>query len=513
MLYLKTVEPEQYKRYKSEDFVPAGTYYVASGRFSDVQKKQLSPIACSSKTGAFCWLLPAERWIKVLADGFTPPERNLYGRVRPTPGSLAHLRDVYGLRAEVLEQQRKWQTTALMDAVHSLETTNFYRRGYVAPLGAGKTLHGLALTQLGDNPLVVAPKYLHDEWRTEARKWGFDEPEVTTYQSAHKHKNHDVIVCDEILCAKNPETKNHANVVGIAETAKVVVGLTGSPSSVTPMDLRWLRAIYPGCVPLSEKSWRFLFGLDTELKEIAPGRSVYVTKTWDQEKISNFTAPYLLTVNIAEIQDELPEVQYKRIVVPRCQHFDALKKGAATEAGSSKALSQARMCSDGFITDDLKNVVDLDSNKLDALAEFVESTDEPIIIAAAWTESVSKICDRFKDLYPARLDGETSGDYGGEVDRFRAGETRLLVLNARIAEGLNLQANCRLLVFYSNCAYPIKRKQLIGRIVRPGQTRGVIVTDLVSENTLDDATIKVLNNHSDQSEAFVLEALRAELRK
>lgn len=513
MLYLKTIEAEQYKRYKSDEFVPAGTYYVASGRFSDTQKKQLAPIACSSKTGAFCWLLPAERWIKVLADEFTPPERNLYGRVRPTVGSLAHLRDVYGLRVEVLEQQRKWQTTALMDAVYSLETTNFYRRGYVAPLGAGKTLHGLALTCLGDNPLIVAPKYLHDEWRVEARKWGFSEPAVTTYQSAHKHKGHDVIVCDEVLGCKNPETKNHANVVGIAADAKVVVGLTGSPSSVTPMDLRWLRAIYPGCVPQGEKSWRFLFGKDTELKEVAPGRSVYVTKTWDQDKIAAFTSPYLFTVNISEIQDELPEVSTKRIIVPRCQHFDALKKGAATEAGSSKALSQARMCSDGFITDDLHNVVDLDNNKLDALTEFVESTDEPIIIAAAWTESVNKIVARFADQNPARLDGETAGDYGSEVERFRSGNTRLLVLNARIAEGLNLQESCRLLVFYSNCCYPIKRKQLIGRIVRPGQTKGVIVVDIVSENTLDDVTINVLNAHSDQSEAFVLEALRQELRR
>jgi SNF2 family DNA or RNA helicase len=252
-----------------------------------------------------------------------------------------------------------------------------------------------------------------------------------------------------------------------------------------------------------------MWGLDTELVEVAPERKVYVTKTWATKAISAFTAPFMGVVPLSEIAAELPEVSYVTIKVPKPRRFDLVLRGAATEAGRAKALAQARQLSDGFFYDDAGGGVDVGTEKLDALSDLLcNAEQEPVVIFAAWDQSVRRIAERFKQNNPAVLSGGT--DCAGALREFTEGRTNLLVASSRIATGMNLQ-RARLMVFMSNSTSPVDRIQAEGRIVRPGQaSKGVVIYDLVAEGTLDERHLELLKAHRDESEGFVLAALARE---
>jgi SNF2 family DNA or RNA helicase len=280
------------------------------------------------------------------------------------------------------------------------------------------------------------------------------------------------------------------------------------------MDLRWLRVVYPGCVPADEKPWRFLFGKDTELVEVKPGQKAYVTKSWDQEAVSRFVSPYVMVVKPDEIVKELPEITYQRITVPCPSQYELILKGAATEKGKSKALSQARMVTDGCITDDNGRILaHCNTEKLDAVDQFVTGLGEPVVIFARWAYMVENLADRLcsKGMQCSVL--RAGGDHTAEVERFRRGDSQVLVASADLCQGMNLQGRARVVMFTSNSLKPTNREQAIGRVYRPGQKRGVIVVDVVAENTLDEVALRLLEQHKDKSEAYIEAALRREFER
>lgn len=498
--------------------IEEGTYYVIRGaRFSDMEKKRFSPKAASNKSGQFVWLLPAERWIKQYLDRFIPPENTIYGKVNlQSEQTLQAIADETSLPLSTIKGLRRWQRAFVADGIISLEKLGSYRRAVRAPLSAGKTLGALVASKLCKTPLVVAPAYLHSEWKDEAKKWGFPALMTTTYQSAYKFmaKGVDGLIMDEVLCVKNPLAAQTRKIIGMSEQMKVVIGLTGTPTSVSPMDLRWLNAIFPGCLPTDEKNWKFLWGLDTELKPV-PGQvdlKSYNTTKWDMDGINKFIAPYMMVVDDKEIEAELPEITFKRYYVRQPKEYAAILAGAATEAGKSKALSQARQCSDGFVDNDIGEMVEFNEDKIEVLKGLVENSDQNFLVACNWTNGIARLEKAFAHLNPSILRG--GADYEEQINRFKNGQTRMMIVNSRIVEGMNLQEVCDIVVVLSNCCYPVKRKQLIGRIRRAGQkSKHVTVIDIMAENTLDEVTLNLLNAHTDQSEEFVESAIRMEFER
>lgn len=512
MLTQIEVQPGQYVRYKSAEPVPPGLYYFTRQRFDGPAAKKLKSAIAATPVerkggGGFMWLVPYERWVKRIVEGYVPPEVAGYdvGGTTAAPENALHIEHCW-------EKLRPWQKQFCTQAIVSLSRLGYYRRGWIAPLGAGKTLAGLCALNNFERPLVIAPPSLHATWAEEATKWGLTCPRFTTYQSAHKYLEADAVVMDEVLDAMNPLTKNHRNVLAASAKADLVVGFTGTPSSVNPMNLRWLRGVSPGSVPEQETAWRFLWGLDTELVEVAPERQAYVTKTWDLDAISRFTAPYLAAVPLDEIKKDLPEIEFRKIEVPQPARFKMIVKGVGTEHGKAKAVAQARQLSDGFVYDDAGQAIDVNTDKIDAVDRLVRDSEEPFVIAAAWDQTIRRLAERFKDLAPAVMSGST-GEYGSEEARFKKGETRLVIVNSRISKGFNWQ-RARLMIIVSNSLSPVHRKQLIGRIYRPGQAAaGVVIYDIVAKDTLDEPALKLLDEHTEQSEAFVEAALAREMEK
>jgi hypothetical protein len=232
--------------------------------------------------------------------------------------------------------------------------------------------------------------------------------------------------------------------------------------------------------------------------------------------LTAFTAPWLGTVPLDEIRGELPAVTYERIKVERPRRYDLILQGAAAD-NRHKALAQARQITDGMMYDTNDQAVPMGTEKLDALDALVNSTDEPVVVFSAWDCVVDWLGRHFADEAPAVLRGAT-GNYADHVARFQAGKTRLLIANARISTGMNLQTcggrPTRIMAFLSNSLNPVDRTQAEGRIVRPGNTaQGVVVYDIVAPDTLDEPALDLLRKHAGESEAIVAAALAREFSR
>ena len=164
-------------RWKQDSPVPPGLYYQLNIRKPDLRtKKSLSLIAACSPTVRFAWLAPAERWVQQLMAG---------GRVLFDVNAVKPIEpdwDVIGIDPSIL---RPWQRQAVTECWTTLAHGREYRQGWIASLGAGKTLAGLCISQMFNKPAVLADRYLHPTWVAEAEKWGMEKPLISTYESCH----------------------------------------------------------------------------------------------------------------------------------------------------------------------------------------------------------------------------------------------------------------------------------------------------------------------------------------
>lgn len=94
---------------------------------------------------------------------------------------------------------------------------------------------------------------------------------------------------------------------------------------------------------------------------------------------------------------------------------------------------------------------------------------------------------------PGLINGSMSlDDKIGQVSRFSAGETRVLVSTEAGGEGLNLQQSCHVMVNYDLPWNPSRLVQRLGRLYRYGQTRRVVVFNLMTEDSFDNKAIALM---------------------
>ena len=312
------------------------------------------------------------------------------------------------------------------------------------------------------------------------------------------------------LKAKNPDTKRAKDIFNIGKQCELVVGFTGiATAGKGPMDFRWLRVVEDGCVPADENAWKFIFGLDTQLKEVGFNKA-YITTEWDNDKVSEFVSPFIHTVDPEEINSELPEITTKFVYCPTPKQYDLVKAGGATSKGVHKRLAQIKQITDGFIYDDNDRAVRVDKPKLKPLKDFIEQLGEPVVIVANWSETIEILKEEFAEYMPAVVQGGVS-DFAIQIKSFQQGTTNMLIANAGFSKGMNLQHRCRVVIFLSVSSKPDDYQQMIGRVYRPGQKNAVQIVHFVCENTVDMRLVELVQAHTDCSEQFIDKLLIEEL--
>ncbi|HYC55859.1 MAG TPA: DEAD/DEAH box helicase [Candidatus Binatia bacterium] len=143
------------------------------------------------------------------------------------------------------------------------------------------------------------------------------------------------------------------------------------------------------------------------------------------------------------------------------------------------------------------------------VAQFVrmllEETNEPVVLFG-WHRAVYKIWkDRLKDFSTDLYTGtETAKEKQAAVDRFRYGQTRVLMVSLRSGAGLDgLQSVCCRAVIGELDWSPGVLEQCVGRVHRDGQQNPVMAYYLIANDGADPVMVDVLGLKRSQVEGVI----------
>lgn len=215
------------------------------------------------------------------------------------------------------------------------------------------------------------------------------------------------------------------------------------------------------------------------------------TVTWDASAVQPGAVdpirPYAIRRTRAEVMPQLPTKLRRSVSMkaPRkLRAMDAAWQGPATDIDDLLL----RLGDDPGMMGDRKTLaVHKVPMLLDLVAEY-ESAREPLVVFSAHRAPVEAL--QHRQGWAAIMGGVA--DRQGIADRFQAGELRGLACTIRAAGvGLTLTRAAHA-VFVDRDWTPAMNLQAEDRLVRIGQTRGVVITDIVSDHPLDVAVTRTL---------------------
>jgi SNF2 family DNA or RNA helicase len=335
-----------------------------------------------------------------------------------------------------------------------------------------------------------------------------------------------LMVADEIHRIKNPKAKRTKLTLAAGQLAKIRVGLTGTPIANSPFDAySQIRFLDPDFWKRRNIGGFMAFKAEFAIFEQAyyGGRKVQELKEYrNLDKLNRYISEIGHRLARADAVDLPPQIFVKRKfdLAPRqrevyqelVEQFRAeLAGGTVIEAPLAlQRLMRLHQVACGFVMDDEKRVHQIcdEMPRLDALEEVLEDLPEQSIIWTRFRHDAQSIMLRLNEVKgdfgydhePPPI-GKVAGRYDGTVkdsDRqrvlaaFRAGDIRCLVANpAAIGIGVTLN-EAKASVYYSQDFRLTERLQSEARNYRVGQDRGVLVTDIVASNTVDEQVIEAL---------------------
>lgn len=133
-----------------------------------------------------------------------------------------------------------------------------------------------------------------------------------------------------------------------------------------------------------------------------------------------------------------------------------------------------------------------------AVRRLLRRTREPVIVFTEYRDTLLRLASAL-DGVPTVLvhGGLTAGERADALRAFIGGTERVLLATDAAAEGLNLQARCRLVVNLELPWTPVRLEQRIGRVDRIGQRRTVHAVQLVASGTGEERTLERLHRRLD----------------
>lgn len=418
-------------------------------------------------------------------------------------------------------------------------------------MGLGKTV--ITLTALWElvldrfevsRILVIAPKRVaEDTWPKELKKWEHLEGLTASLVLGSKTKreealrqnsflyitnrenvswlvknyrwNFDMVIIDELSSFKSSRTERFKAMKKVRPLSNRIVGLTGTPSPNSLMDL-WSQ-IY--LLDMGQRLGRFIGGFrerffvpDKRNREIIYS---YKPREGAEEAIYNLISDICISMKAVDYLD-MPERIDNRIEVEMSEKERKLYEefqrdmvvtveGEQLDAVNAAALSNKLLqMANGAVYGEDKKVFHIHDRKLDALEDLVEAANgKPILVAYWYKHDLQRIKERFKT---ARCI-DTSKD----IDDWNAGKIQMALIHpASAGHGLNLQEGGCTIVWFGLTWSLELYQQLNARLWRQGQKNTVVIHHLITRQTHDEDVMKALEN-KDTRQAALIEAVRARI--
>lgn len=422
--------------------------------------------------------------------------------------------------------------------------------GLILDMGLGKTVITLsALWELildyftVGRVLVIAPKRVaEDTWSREFMKWDhlaglkiskvlgskqqredalkeqadiyiINRENVAWLVENHKW-NFDTVVIDELSSFKSNKAQRFKALKKVRPQIKRMVGLTGTPSPNSLIDL-WPQMYL---LDMGQRLGRYITGYrerffmpDKRNKEIIysyklrPGAEQKIYSLISDICISMKAHDYLQMPERIDTRVEVVMSDKEQKLYDQLENDMVLKVGedeldAVNAAALSNKLSQM---ANGAVYDENKKVLPIHDRKLDALEDLIESANGKPVLVAYWFKHDK---DRIKQRFDVR-----EIDTAKDIADWNDGKIPVALIHpASAGHGLNLQDGGSTIIWFGLTWSLELYQQLNARLWRQGQKNAVVVQHIITKGTVDEDVMKALER-KDAGQSALIDAVRARI--
>lgn len=408
-------------------------------------------------------------------------------------------------------------------------------------MGLGKTIQAIGWINLSTaknrdvfKVLVIAPASVVSVWDREANKWLIDKSKTVQVVKNGKDEisgdfvivSYDrlirrikdiekieftTVIIDEAHYIKNHKAKRTKAVQKVAEKAKYVIALSGTPFLNRPIEL------YPTLATLQPDKWNFWYyakrycnayqtkyGWDftgaAHLEELNDKlRSSVMIRREKNDVIKELPDKFRTLIHLADVSVSKETKKLEKEVLKELKELkkikderDKLKKEGDKNAQKVDELSEK--FKEGYravFTKISRLRHELGLAKVDKSAEFIENIleqENKVIVFAHHQDVIDLLAEKLKDYGVVTLTGSTDTNRRGEIiRRFQEDDSvRVIVASIRAAsEGITLTASSTV-VFVEFDWTPGRMLQAEDRAHRVGQKDNVSVYWLAVQDTIDE---------------------------
>lgn len=331
----------------------------------------------------------------------------------------------------------------------------------------------------------------------------------------------DMVVVDEFSSFKSHSAKRFKSLAAIRPHVSRFVGLTGTPSPNSLMDLWSQVYLLDGGERLEKRFGGF------RDRYFRPGRHngyvvyEYLPRKGAREAILSKISDICISMKAEDylslpdcIDDEVPVVldktARKAYDTLERQMVLALEDDDLTVTSAAALSNKLLQLANGALYDDSRGVHEIHRAKVDAFLELLESLcGKPALVFYSFQHDKDRLLDALhKTGLKVRLLESVD-----DQDAWNAGEVDVLLAHpASCAYGLNLQQGGNHIVWFGLPWNYELYVQANKRLHRQGQTEKVIVHHLVVQDSRDEDVMKALGK-KEKAQDYVLESLKARIEK
>jgi SNF2 family DNA or RNA helicase len=326
----------------------------------------------------------------------------------------------------------------------------------------------------------------------------------------------DMVVIDELSSFKSYSAKRFKSLLKVRPLAKRIVGLTGTPSSNSLMDLWAEFRILDMGVRLGRYITHYrssLFTPDKRNQQMVfsykplPGAENAIYRLISDITISMKSVDFLkmpecvineVPVYLSEKEQSVYEGFREEMVLELAgEEIDAMNAAVL----SGKLLQMAN----GAIYDEEKKAHFIHDRKLDALEDLIEGANgKPVLIAYWYNHDLVRIKAKFKVR-----EIKTSKD----IEDWNNGDIPVAVIHpASAGHGLNLQSGGSTLIWFGLTWSLELYQQTNARLWRQGQNETVVIHHIIAKSTIDEDVMRALKR-KEKTQSDLINAVKVNLRK
>jgi len=214
--------------------------------------------------------------------------------------------------------------------------------------------------------------------------------------------------------------------------------------------------------------------------------------------------PGFITNKVLCKMDDKSRAQYEEL---EREFFVDIKEVETSAFDAASLTMKLRQFCQGFLYNDEGGVSRIHNEKLQALVDIRESTDDNLLVAVQFHEDIERIKCEWPDVACIWSGSDTKEDLIN-IGRWNRGELPMLVAHpGSLAHGMNLQTGGHTIVWYGVTWSLEHHDQFNARLYRQGQTKRVIAHYILMHDTIDQVVMAALRRKT-RTQADLMEGIK-----